>query len=96
MEQYLRPVVAAEVSPSWPVEALRAQAVAARSYAAHEALGRAAKAFDVYDSTRSQAYPGAVCYDSAWRVIRTREHASTDAAIADTAGLQVTVGGRRH
>ncbi len=93
MELYLRPVVAAEVSPSWPVEALRAQAVAARTYAAHEALGRAAKAFDVYDSTRSQAYPGAVDYDSAWRVVRSREHANTDAAIADTAGLQVTVGG---
>jgi stage II sporulation protein D len=93
MELYLRPVVAAEVSPSWPVEALRAQAVAARSYAAHEALGRAKRSFDVFDSTRSQAYPGAVVYDSAWRVVRSRENPSTDAAIADTAGLQVTVGG---
>jgi len=93
MELYLRPVVAAEVSPSWPVEALRAQAVAARSYAAHEALGRANKSFDVYDSTRSQAYPGAVTYDSAWRVVRNREHVNTDAAIVDTAGVQVTVGG---
>ncbi len=93
MELYLRPVVAAEVSPSWPVEALRAQAVAARSYAAHEALGKATRSFDVYDSTRSQAYPGAVAYDSSWRVIRNREHANTDAAIADTAGVQVTVEG---
>jgi stage II sporulation protein D len=93
MELYLRPVVAAEVSPSWPVEALRAQAVAARSYAAHEALGRTGKSFDVFDSTRSQAYPGAVTYDSSWRVVRNREHVNTDAAIADTAGLQVTVGG---
>jgi SpoIID/LytB domain protein len=93
MELYLRPVVAAEVSPSWPVEALRAQAVAARSYAAHEALGKAKRSFDVYDSTRSQAYPGAVWYDSAWRVVRSREHPNTDAAIADTAGLQLTVGG---
>jgi SpoIID/LytB domain protein len=94
MELYLRPVVAAEVSPSWPVEALRAQAVAARSYAAHEALGRAKRTFDVYDSTRSQAYPGAVGYDSSWRVVRTREHPATDTAIADTAGKQVTVGGK--
>ena len=93
MELYLRPVVAAEVSPSWPVEALRAQAVAARSYAAHEALGRAGKSFDVFDSTRSQAYPGAVWYDSSWRVVRDREHPNTNAAIADTAGIQVTVGG---
>ncbi|MCU0263495.1 MAG: SpoIID/LytB domain-containing protein [Candidatus Nanopelagicales bacterium] len=93
MELYLRPVVAAEVSPSWPVEALRAQAVAARSYAAHGTLGRAKRTFDVYDSTRSQAYPGAVWYDSSWRVVRTREHPNTNAAIADTAGQQVTAGG---
>ena len=93
MELYLRPVVAAEVSPSWPVEALRAQAVAARSYAAHEALGRAGKSFDVFDSTRSQAYPGAVWYDASWQVVRNREHPNTDAAITDTPGMQVTVGG---
>ena len=43
MEQYLRAVVAAEVSPSWPAESLRAQAVAARSYAATEMRGRAGK-----------------------------------------------------
>jgi stage II sporulation protein D len=94
LELYLRPVVAAEVSPSWPVEALRAQAVAARSYAAHEALGRAGKSFDVFDSTRSQAYPGAVSYDASWRAVRSREHPNTDAAIADTAGVQVTAGGQ--
>lgn len=33
MQQYLYSVVGSEVSPSWPIEALRAQAVAARSYA---------------------------------------------------------------
>lgn len=93
MEQYLRPVVAAEVSPSWPEQSLLAQAVAARSYAAHEALGRASAAFDLYDGIRSQVYPGAVEYDRRWRVVRTREHASTDAAIAATAGVHVTVDG---
>jgi SpoIID/LytB domain protein len=93
MEDYLRSVVAAEVSPSWPDAALQAQAVAARSYAARESQGRAGKAFDVYDSTRSQAYPGAVWYDSAWRVVRAREHVRTDQAIASTAGLHVTVDG---
>lgn len=33
LQQYLYSVVGAEVSPSWPIEALKAQAVAARSYA---------------------------------------------------------------
>jgi len=93
MEQYLRAVVPAEVSPSWPAESLRAQAVAARSYAATEMRGRASSAFDVYDWVRSQAYPGAVEYGSGWRVTRTREYAATDAAIADTAGVHVTAGG---
>ncbi len=93
MEQYLRAVVAAEVSPSWPVESLRAQAVAARSYAATEMRGRVSSAFDVYDWVRSQAYPGAVEYGSGWRVTRTREYGATDAAIADTAGTYVTTGG---
>ncbi len=94
MDTYLRPVVAAEVSPSWPVESLRAQAVAARSYAAHEALGRAGTSFDVYDSVRSQAYPGAVWYDRRWQVVRDREHARTNQAIADTAGIHVTADGK--
>jgi len=33
LQQYLYSVVGSEVSPSWPMEALKAQAVAARSYA---------------------------------------------------------------
>ncbi len=93
MEQYLRTVVAAEVSPSWPRESLRAQSIAARSYAAHEALGRSKYAFDVYDSVRSQAYRAAVAHDSRWRVVASREHPATDAAIAATAGVHVTVAG---
>lgn len=36
MEQYVRGVVAAELSSIWPQHALRAQAVAARTYAAYE------------------------------------------------------------
>ncbi|HEX6887564.1 MAG TPA: SpoIID/LytB domain-containing protein, partial [Candidatus Nanopelagicales bacterium] len=93
MEDYLRAVVPSESSPSWPDEALKAQAVAARSYAAREARGRAARSFDVYDTTRSQAYPGAAILDSAWRPVRSREHPRSDAAIAATAGLHVTVDG---
>jgi SpoIID/LytB domain protein len=93
MEQYLRSVVPAEVSPSWPTESLKAQAVAARSYAARESMGRADRSFDVYDSTRSQAYRGAVSYTATWQVLLQREHPRTDEAIAATAGVHVTVGG---
>jgi stage II sporulation protein D len=55
-EQYLYGVVASEVPASWPAAALRAQAVAARSYAL--AGLRPAAPFDVFADTRSQMYKG--------------------------------------
>ena len=56
LEEYLRGVVPREVPADWPVEALKAQAVAARSYAL--ATKKSGGAFDVYDDTRSQVYGG--------------------------------------
>lgn len=91
MEQYLRSVVASEVSPAWPEQALAAQSVAARSFAAHEVAARVGQAFDVYDGTRSQSYPGAVQYNATWASVRVREAARTDAAVAATAGVQVVL-----
>jgi stage II sporulation protein D len=56
LEQYLKGVVPAEMPSGWEPEALKAQAVAARSYAlANRAKGRP---FDLYGDTRSQAYGG--------------------------------------
>jgi SpoIID/LytB domain protein len=83
LEQYLRGVVPAEVFTSWQPAALQAQAVAARSYAAFERADAAGGYFDVYDSTRSQAYYGT-----------QEEDPSTDAAIAATANRVVTYGGQ--
>jgi stage II sporulation protein D len=56
LEAYLKGVVPSEVPSAWPSEALKAQAVAARSYA----LSNLAKArqYDVYADTRSQVYGG--------------------------------------
>jgi stage II sporulation protein D len=56
LEDYVRGVVSRESPSSWPPEALKAQAVAARSYG----ISTAAKGstFDVFDDTRSQAYGG--------------------------------------
>lgn len=93
LELYLRTVVPAEVSASWPREALRAQAVAARTYALAEARARSGGAFDVYDSTRSQVYRAAIAYSGSWRVVASREHAATNAAIRDTAAVTVTTQG---
>jgi stage II sporulation protein D len=79
LEDYVRGVVAWESPSSWPAEALKAQAVAARTYAI---TTRRSGAFDQYPDTRSQMYGGVAA-----------ETASTDAAVAATAGQVVTYGG---
>ncbi|MEQ4524016.1 SpoIID/LytB domain-containing protein [Nocardioides kribbensis] len=75
LEAYLRGVVPREVPASWSPAAVRAQAVAARTYAAYERLHPRGGHFDVYDTTASQVYGGV-----------GSEHPASDAAIADTAG----------
>ena len=57
LETYLRAVVPREMSPSRPIEALKAQAVAARSYAIDH-FRPLDKAWDVHDDGSSQAYGG--------------------------------------
>ena len=56
LEQYLAGVVPQEMPSAWPEEALKAQAVAARSYALAHRLG--GKGFDLYADVRSQVYGG--------------------------------------
>lgn len=58
MEDYLFGVVTKESPSSWPIEALKAQAVASRSYALYKVQLRANQSFDVYDTTTSQVYGG--------------------------------------
>jgi stage II sporulation protein D len=55
IEGYIRGVVSSEMPHDWPVEAVKAQAVAARSYALFHLRGGA---FDVYNDTRDQVYGG--------------------------------------
>ena len=56
LQQYLYGVVPREVPSAWPVEALKAQAVVARSYAL--AVRKSGAAFDLFADTRSQVYGG--------------------------------------
>jgi stage II sporulation protein D len=56
LEQYLYGVVPSEMPYSWSTEALKAQAVVARSYAL--AVRKSGGAFDLYPDTRSQVYRG--------------------------------------
>lgn len=74
LEEYLRGVVPSEMPASWLVEALKAQAIAARTYAMDKMRRRQSQLFDVDDTTSYQAYRHGT------------SDARTDAAIQATAG----------
>ena len=80
LDDYVRGVVAGEMPNSWPLEALKAQAVAARTYAL--ATRKTSGEYDLYPDTRSQVYRGV-----------TGESVRSDAAVAGTAGRILTYGG---
>jgi stage II sporulation protein D len=56
-EAYTASVLAAEMSPNWHSESLKAQAIAIRTYAVH-AAAKSKKPYDLGDDTASQVYPG--------------------------------------
>lgn len=61
LETYLLGIVGSEMSPDWPIEALKAQAVAARTYAMqrHMMMRAANKPYDLESTVISQVYKGA-------------------------------------
>ncbi|TCL65288.1 stage II sporulation protein D [Hydrogenispora ethanolica] len=83
LEDYLRGVVPREVIPSWPLAALKAQAIAARTYTVASLGKHAAAGFDLCDTTHCQAYGGA-----------SYENPNTDRAVAETAGAILSYGGK--
>ena len=58
MEDYLKGVVAYEMSDSWPIEALKAQAVAARTYAMQRKWSAGNRDYDLVDTTADQVFKG--------------------------------------
>jgi stage II sporulation protein D len=58
MEDYLKSVVPSESYASWPLETLKAQAVAGRTYAYYQIVHRKTWDFDVVDDEGDQAYKG--------------------------------------
>ncbi len=81
LEDYTKAVIPEEVSEDWPAEALKAQAVATRTYAV--ATRKPDGAFDVYPDTRSQVYGGV-----------NAEKFSTSAAADATAGVVLSFRGK--
>jgi stage II sporulation protein D len=60
LEDYLVGVLRAEVGEKWPLEALRAQAIVARTYAAYHRMLGAGKPYHIVASTAHQQYAGRV------------------------------------
>lgn len=58
LETYLYAVVGSEVGYTWPQEALKAQTVAARTFAYTKILNPRSNLFHIYDTTDDQAYYG--------------------------------------
>lgn len=79
MEDYLKGVVPSEMPSSWELEALKAQAIAARSYAIANLGKRGSLGFDLKDTPEDQAYGGA-----------TAETSKTNTAVDETSGLVLT------
>ncbi|WP_082582142.1 SpoIID/LytB domain-containing protein [Aeromicrobium sp. Root236] len=81
IESYVKGVIAAEMPASWHREALKAQAVAARTYGVRSIL--ASRYYDICSTTSCQVYGGA-----------SRETTATTAAVTATAGKILTYDGK--
>ena len=79
LEDYIKGVVPSEMPPSWESEALKAQAIAARSYALANLGKQARYGYDLKDNTEDQAYGGA-----------SAETNKTNKAVEETKGLVLT------
>ena len=82
VEDYLYGVVAYEMSDAFPLEALKAQAVAARTYAMQRKSRASGRDYDVVDTTADQVFRG---YDA--------QYANVIAAVDATRGLVGTWNG---
>lgn len=83
MEQYLIGVMQGEVGENWPPEALKAQAIAARSYAMAVMRERRHSSYDVATTTRDQVYTAKI-----------RIPTPIQAAVLDTQGQVLRYKGR--
>jgi stage II sporulation protein D len=79
LEEYVKGVVPFEMSASWHPEALKAQAVAARTYALYQRMMSAGRDYDVVASTQDQVYRG-----------RTNADPRVHQAVGATRGLVLT------
>ena len=82
IEDYVKGILPYEMSNSWPLEALKAQALCARTYAMSSLNKHNSSGFDLCTTEHCQVYRG-----------RDRTNATTDRAVEETAGMYVTYEG---
>lgn len=81
IDTYLCGVLPYEMSTGWPIESLKAQAVAARNYVANNIGKHGLDGFDLCDTTHCQVYKG-----------KTGEAEDCTKAVLDTAGIYLYYG----
>ncbi|QWV95213.1 SpoIID/LytB domain-containing protein [Geomonas oryzisoli] len=64
LEEYLVGLINCEISSAWPIEAIKAQAVIARSYAVYQMQARRGASYQLESSVMDQVYEGADVEDS--------------------------------
>lgn len=83
VDDYLRSVVPEEMPVDWPAEAIKAQSVAARSFALASRGRHAGEGYDLCTTTHCQLYTGTAA-----------EKSASNAAIKATRGEVLTYGGK--
>lgn len=83
MDNYLKGVIAKEMPASWPIEALKAQAVVAKGYAVTNMHKHTSQGFNVCATTHCQVYGG-----------YSAETPSTNKAVDETTGVLMYHGGK--
>ncbi len=82
LEEYLVGLINCEISSAWPIEAVKAQAIIARTYALNRKMSRTASPYHLESSVIDQVYEGCLIEDS-----RARR------AVIETEGKVLTFGG---
>lgn len=83
LEEYLYSVVGSEAYPTWPMEALKSQAVVARTYALYKSSKGGNRHYDLDTTTKTQVYKG----------LET-EFVTTHEAVNETGGQVLTHNGK--
>ena len=94
LEEYVKGVVAGEMPASFKEEALKAQAVAARSYVMYKIERSTKNKYDVVDTVMNQVYMDDASLKKKWGKNYDKNKAKIEKAVLDTAYQYITYKGK--